>query len=217
MNEINKKTSHNPYKIVKQFEDEIARYTGAPYAISVDNCTNAIFLVCKFLGVEDVTIPSKTYLSVPQSIIHAGGNVIFDKSEEINNWKGIYQLKPYPIYDSAKRFTSDMYIPNSFMCLSFHIKKHLKMGKGGMILTDNEKAVEWFKKARYEGRSEKLYHEDDIDMLGWNMYMTPQQAAHGLALMQNYPNTMPDLDENNGYRDLTEFSVFKNSKVINNQ
>jgi len=217
MNEINKKTSHNPYKIVKQFEDEIARYTGAPYAISVDNCTNAIFLVCKFLGVEDVTIPSKTYLSVPQSIIHAGGNVIFDKSEEINNWKGIYQLKPYPIYDSAKRFTSDMYIPNSFMCLSFHIKKHLKMGKGGMILTDNEKAVEWFKKARYEGRSEKLYHEDDIDMLGWNMYMTPQQAAHGLALMQNYPNTMPDLDENNGYRDLTEFSVFKNCKVIKNQ
>jgi dTDP-4-amino-4,6-dideoxygalactose transaminase len=91
------------------------------------------------------------------------------------------------------------------------------MGKGGMILTDNEKAVEWFKKARYEGRSEKLYHEDDIDMLGWNMYMTPQQASHGLALMQNYPNTMPDLEENNGYRDLTEFSVFKNSKVIKNQ
>ncbi len=54
-------------------------------------------------------------------------------------------------------------------------------------------------------------------MLGWNMYMTPQQAAHGLALMQNYPNTMPDLDENNGYRDLTEFSVFKNCKVIKNQ
>lgn len=214
MNEINKKTSHNPYKIVKQFEDEISRYTGAPYAISVDNCTNAIFLVCKFLGVGDVTIPSKTYLSVPQSIIHAGGNVIFDKSEEINNWKGIYQLKPYPIYDSAKRFTSDMYIPNSFMCLSFHIKKHLKMGKGGMILTDNEKAVEWFKKARYEGRSEKLYHEDDIDMLGWNMYMTPQQASHGLALMQNIPTHNDDLGENNGYRDLTEFSIFKNCKKI---
>lgn len=209
-----RKPINNPYKIVKFFEEEIADYTGSPYAVSVDSCTNAIFLVCKYLKVTEVTIPSKTYLSVPQSIIHSGGQVIFDTSDKTNNWKGIYQLKPYPIYDSAKRLTSNMYIPSSFMCLSFHIKKHLKIGKGGMILTDNEEAVKWFKKARYEGRSEKLYHEDDIDMLGWNMYMTPQEASHGLALMQNYPLEMPDLDENNGYRDLTEFSVFKNCKKI---
>jgi len=209
-----RKPINNPYKIVKFFEEEIADYAGSPYAVSVDSCTNAIFLVCKYLKVTQVTIPSKTYLSVPQSIIHSGGEVIFDTSEETNSWKGIYQLKPYPIYDSAKRLTSNMYIPNSFMCLSFHIKKHLKIGKGGMILTDNADAVKWFKKARYEGRSEKLYHEDDIDMLGWNMYMTPQEASHGLALMQNYPLEMPDLDENNGYRDLTEFSVFKNCKKI---
>ena len=209
-----RKPKTNPYKIVKQFEEEVADYTGAPYAISVDNCTNALFLVCKYLEVQQVTIPSKTYLSVPQSIIHSGGEVIFDTSEETNNWQGIYQLKPYPIYDSAKRFTSDMYIPGSFMCLSFHIKKHLKIGKGGMILTDSEDAVKWFKQARYEGRNEVLYHEDDIKMLGWNMYMTPQQASHGLALMQNYPMNVPDLDEHNGYRDLTDFTVFKNSKKI---
>ena len=53
----------------------------------------------------------------------------------------------------------------------------------------------------------------NIDMLGWNMYMTPQQAAHGLALMQNYPEHVPDLGENNGYRDLTEFSVFEGCRV----
>lgn len=204
----------NPFKIVQMFEEEIADYTGAKYAISVDNCTNAIFLVCKYLNVVDVVIPSKTYLSVPQSIIHAGGNVIFDRTNKTNNWRGIYQLKPYPIYDSAKRFTSNMYIPNTFMCLSFHIKKHLKISKGGMILTDNEEAVKWFKKARYEGRSEKLYHQDDIDMLGWNMYMTPQQASHGLSLMQNIPTHNDDLGENDGYRDLTEFTVFKNYKTI---
>ena len=196
------------------FEEEIAEYTGAPYAVSVDSCTNALFLCCKFLNVTEVTIPSKTYLSVPQSIIHSGANVIFDKTEATNNWQGVYQLKPYPIYDGAKRFTSDMYIPENFVCLSFHIKKHLKIGKGGMILTDNAEAVKWFKKARYEGRGEKLYHEDMIDMLGWNMYMTPQQAAHGLALMQNIPKDNPDLGENNGYRDLTEFPVFKNYKII---
>jgi len=209
-----KKIVHNPYKIVKMFEEEIAEYTGAPYAVSVDNCTNALFLVCKYLNVKEVTIPSKTYLSVPMSIIHSGAEVIFDKTEETNNWKGIYQLKPYPIYDAAKRFTYDMYIPGSFMCLSFHIKKHLKIGKGGMILTNNPDAVAWFKKARYEGRGEKMYHEDNIDMLGWNMYMTPQQAAHGLALMQNMPQQNNDLGENEGYRDLTEFKVFENCRKI---
>jgi dTDP-4-amino-4,6-dideoxygalactose transaminase len=204
----------NPFKVVQMFEEEVANYVNSPFAVSVDNCTNALFLVCKFLNVNQVTIPSKTYLSVPQSIIHSGGEVVFDKSDSANSWKGIYQLKPYPIYDAAKRFTSNMYIPNTYMCLSFHIKKILKIGKGGMILTDNEDAVKWFKKARYEGRSEKLYHEDNIDMLGWNMYMTPQQASHGLSLMQNISLNNEDLGENDGYRDLTEFNVFKKYKTI---
>ena len=199
---------NNPYSIVQMFEEEIANYTGSPYAVSVDSCTNAVFLCCKYLEVKEVIMPKRTYPSIPMSVIHAGGKVKFEDKE----WSGIYSLDPYPIYDSAKRLTSNMYIPNSYMCLSFHIKKLLGIGKGGMILTDNEDAVEWFKKARYEGRSEKFYKDDDIDMLGWNMYMTPQQASHGLSLLQNYPEHVKDMGEENGYRDLTEFSIFKNMK-----
>ena len=200
---------HNPFKIVEMFEETVADYTGAPYAVSVDSSTNALFLCCKYLQVETVTIPARTYLSVPQSIIHAGGNLLFSEKD----WEGIYQLEPYPIYDSAKRLTSGMYIPGSFMTLSFHIKKHLKMGKGGMILTDNKEAAEWFLRARYEGRSKVKYHEDNIEICGWNMYMTPQEAAHGLALMQNFPEHNEDLPENPPYRDLREFELFKNVEV----
>ena len=147
---------HSPYKIVRMFEEEIAEYTGSPYAVSIDSCTNALFLVCKYLEVKEVTIPSQ----------------------------------------------------------SFHIKKLLPIWKGGMILTDDEDAYNWFKKARYEGRSEKYYKDDDITFHGWNMYMTPQQAAHGLSMFQNYPEHMSDLGEDNGYRDLTEFTVFKDFKTI---
>ena len=200
---------HNPFKIVEMFEETVADYTGAPYAVSVDSSTNALFLCCKYLKVDTVTIPARTYLSVPQSIIHAGGNLLFSEKD----WEGIYQLEPYPIYDSAKRLTSGMYIPGSFMTLSFHIKKHLKMGKGGMILTDNKEAAEWFLRARYEGRSKVKYHEDNIEICGWNMYMTPQEAAHGLALMQNFPEHNEDLPENPPYRDLREFELFKNVEV----
>ena len=195
---------HNPYKIVKMFEQEVAHYTGAPYAVATDSCTDALLLCCEYLHVEEVTIPARTYLSVPQSILHAGGTVKFDDTR----WKGIYKLKPYPIYDAAKRFTSGMYIPGSYMCLSFHIKKHLKIGKGGMILIDNFDAYKWLMKGRYEGRSEIKYHDDNIGMNGWNAYMTPEQAARGLMLMQNYPHHNEDISEDPPYRDLREFKLF---------
>lgn len=209
---------HNPYKIVQMFEEEVAEYTGAPYAVSVDSCTNALFLSCLYCNVRgfEVIIPSQTYLSVPQSIIHAGGIPVFDKRPSTNHWTGMYKLRPFAIYDAAKRFTSGMYFgySNSFLCLSFHIKKQLGIGKGGMILTDNKEAVEFFKTARYEGRHEKFYKEDNISFCGWNMYMTPEEAARGLVLMQNYPIHKEDQIELGGYRDLTEFSLFKNYKVI---
>ena len=102
-----RKSLHNAYKIVKLFEEEVAEYTGAPFAVSIDNCTNALFLClmyAKFLLGDEITkevrIPSKTYLSVPQSIIHAGFEPVFDYS--MNSWSGLYQLKPLNIYDSAK-------------------------------------------------------------------------------------------------------------------
>lgn len=193
----------NPFTVVSLFEEAVAEYTGSPYAVAVDSCTNALFLCCKYLEVGEVMIPKETYLSVPQSIIHAGGKVAFRDIK----WSGIYRLSPYPIYDAAKRFTSGMYLPGNYMCLSFHIKKLLPIGKGGMILTDDEKAVDWFKKARYEGRSEVPYHLDNIDSLGWNMYLTPEQAARGLYLLSVLPKHNEDLKE--GYKDLTEFPLFK--------
>ena len=118
-----RKPKHNPYKIVTLLEEEIADYTGAPYVVSIDSCTNALFLCCKYLEVEEVTIPSKTYLSVPQSIIHAGGEVIFDAREKTNDWHGIYQLKPYPIYDAAKRLTSGHVYSRFFYVFIFSHKK----------------------------------------------------------------------------------------------
>jgi len=205
--------SKNPYEIVKQFEEEVAKYTGAPYAVAVDSCTNAIFLACMYENIVNrtVVIPLETYLSVPQSILRAGGKLVFRDYK----WKGVYLLENTNIIDAAKRFTSHMYVEEHHVCLSFHIKKHLKLGKGGMILTQHREAAEWFKKARYEGRTEGVsYHEDDIDMMGWNMYMTPQQAAHGLALMQDIKKENSDLPEKPYYKKLNEFSFFKHYEVV---
>jgi dTDP-4-amino-4,6-dideoxygalactose transaminase len=199
---------HNPYKVVRMFEEEVAEYTGAPDAVAVDSGTNALFLCCRYLEVGEVTIPRHTYISVPQSILHAGGRVRF----EALAWEGMYQLKPYPIWDAAKRFTSAMYVPGTLVCLSFHIKKHLKIGKGGMILTDDPRAVDWLKRARYEGRIEEAYRVDNTAMVGWNMYMTPVDAARGLMLMQDMPAHNPDLAEQ--YPDLAGHQAFRSTSQV---
>mgnify|MGYP001197844422 CR=1 FL=1 len=196
---------NNPQKVVEMFEENMAEYTGAKYAVSCDNCTNAIRMCCDYLKVDEVTIPKRTYISVPQSIKQSGGKLVFEDTK----WKGIYQLKPYPIYDAAKRLTSGMYIKDTLMCLSFGIKKPLKIGKGGMVLTDSTEAYEALKKLRWSGRHEKTsYYEDDPEFMGYNSYITPEWAARGMMLLGVYPKHAEDQVEEPDYRDLTEFTIF---------
>ena len=89
--------------------------------------------------------------------------------------------------------------------------KHLKLSKGGAILTDDKEAYEWFKRARYSGRKECSYHEDDFDMLGWNFYMIPELSARGLLMMnQFYKNGKPIHNEDIElpYPDLSKFKIY---------
>ena len=164
--------------VIRQFEKTIANYCGAPYGIAVESCSAAILLSCLYLKVKEVTIPKKTYFSVPFSIRHAGGTVKFVD----HTWMGAYCLEPYPIIDSAMRFKKNMYRPSYFHCLSFHYAKHIPIGRGGMILTDSKKAVEWFRRMRNDGRREIQKEKDQVTLGGWNFYMTAEQAARGLEL-----------------------------------
>ena len=152
---------HNPYQIVIDFENSIAEYASAKYAIAVESCTAAIFLSLMYRNLkgENVKIPAKTYPSVPCSIIHAGGRVIFTDDD----WEGTYELAPWDIWDGALRFKKNMY-KGGLHCLSFHIKKHLPIGRGGMILTDDENADKWLRKARFDGREPKPLLEDNFTM-----------------------------------------------------
>jgi dTDP-4-amino-4,6-dideoxygalactose transaminase len=191
----------NEYKIVKYFEDLISEYSGSKYAIAVDSCTSALFLSLMYRNVKDkeVIIPKKTYISVPSSIINAGGRVVFNDTR----WKGIYELKPFSIIDSALRFTENMYVKDSLYCLSFHVKKHLKMGKGGMILTDCKNAYRWLTLARYNGREGRDYMHERFRLLGWNVYMTPEEATRGIRIFKTLNKVNKDLE--NPYQDLSKY------------
>jgi dTDP-4-amino-4,6-dideoxygalactose transaminase len=197
----------NPYAVVEQFEKEIARFAGAKYGIAVDSCTNALFLSLMYCDKQPttITIPKYTYISVPSSIIHAGYKV---QLEDLD-WTGVYQLKPLPIYDSAVRFKKNMY-EGGFHCLSFHIKKHLKIGRGGMILTDDENAAKWFRLARFNGRNPVNHTHDTFKMIGWNFYMTNADAARGLWLLSTLVGEQEDITTNN-YPDLSIYNFDKAS------
>ena len=195
------------YQIVEEFEKVIAEYAGAKYGVAVDSCCNALLLSCKYLKVKTVQIPKFTYPGVACAIINAGGKVTFRDTE----WQGRYMLYPYNIYDSALRFRELMYVPETLYCLSFHAKKHLPIGRGGMILTDDKEARDWLRKARFDGRDQVPLDKDNITMTGWNCYLTPEQAARGLTLFDIGRNKFyDDIDSTKqSYPDLSKIEAYK--------
>lgn len=194
-------SAKGPHIVTAMFEEALCEYTGAPYCVAVDNLSNALALCLLRENVQGkvITIPNRTYPSVPCEILLAGAKLQW-RHIQGNTITGAYPLEPTRIWDSALRFTANMYIPGLLMCISFTgAYKHLKLGKGGAILCDREDDYEWFKRARNSGRGECSYHIDSFTMLGRNCYMMPMIAAQGLLLINQFYNLdgtkkhMPDL------------------------
>ncbi len=170
--------------MVDRFEEALCEFTGAPYAVTVDSCTNAIFLALSYQSQdwyhERVIIPSHTYVGVVHAVKNAGWAYQFADVK----WKNAYRLHPTNIWDCAKEFYRGMYRPGDYMCVSFQAGKLLPIGRGGAILTDNARADDWFRKARLDGREAGAdYQKNRFQGEGYHMYMTPPDAARGLWLM----------------------------------
>ena len=202
----------SPYQVVRDFEAAVCEYTGAPYCVTVNSCTMAILLALKWYVTREfaqmrsrVCIPRHTYVSVPMSIIHAGGHVSFrDES-----WLGQYRLDPFPIYDSARRFTSGMYIPGAMQCVSFHASKILGDTQGGAILHNDATTDTWFRRMRFDGRTEGVAPKDDhFVALGYHCYMSADVAARLLVKLYSLPKHNADLP-NDDYPDLSTMEIFR--------
>lgn len=196
------------FQPVKDFEAELSWYTGAPEVIATNCCTNAITLCLmmfrdKFDWIE---IPKRTYVSIAQAIKNVGAEVRFRDED----WKGIFQLNPLPVYDSARRFTWGQYIPGSFMCLSFHNTKFIKhsMG-GGAILCDDPEAAALLRRMRFDGRQEHLVASTDTFVRGMRASMFPGVAAE---LHRYFKQCVAKHNEdlpNSDYPDLSKAPIFK--------
>lgn len=206
-----------PYAVTESFEAALSEYTGAPFAVALNSGTAALMLACqwhfkdrdplqKMYGMyADVEIPKRTYVSVPMAIINAGGNVFFRDED----WRGAYQLKPLPVWDSARRFTSGMYRAGQFQCVSFSASKILGAEQGGAILHDNPEADKWFRRMRFDGRTDGVNPlEETFDLVGHHCLMIPSVAATLLVRLYHLPKHNEDLPPYE-YPDLSKQPAFQ--------
>ena len=177
---------NDPWDWVTTFENEVAEYTGYRYGIACDSNSNAIRLCLHYLNITDtdIEIPANTYVSVPNQIILSGNRPQFRDIK----WKGLYPIGDTSIIDSATAFYEGMGrgYEDKFMILSFHLKKILNIGQGGMILTNRDDFNEWARPMIYDGRhKDRLYKEDEFECVGWHMYMSPESAKKGLEIFNS--------------------------------
>ena len=143
------------------------------------------------------------------SVKHAGCIPILQNT----SWSGSYQLKPYPIWDAAPMWKRGMF-NGGIQVISFQIKKPIPIGKGGMILTDDLETSKWLRKARHDSREiTTFYAYDDFEFYGWHYYMTPEDAARGILLMDAVGDQDFPLRSSESYIDLSTKTLFKNESL----
>ena len=194
------------FNIVTDFENKIAEFFGSPYAIAVDSCTHGVELALRYTQVDHITVPKHTYLSIP----FLANKLWIDLFWKDENWVDYYYLTD-KVIDAAVLWKPNSYIPGTFMGVSFQYQKHLSLGRGGIILTDNKEAAVQLKKMSYDGRIPNVpWREQNIDTVGYHYYMTPEVAQNGLDKLSEAINTPPRQWVVSDWPDLTQMSIFKN-------
>ena len=194
------------FQAVTEFENKIAEFFSSPYAIAVDSCTHGVELALRYTQVDHITVPKHTYLSIP----FLANKLWIDLFWKDENWVDYYYLTD-KVIDAAVLWKPNSYIPGTFMGVSFQYQKHLSLGRGGIILTDDKEAAVQLKKMSYDGRIPNIpWREQNIDTVGYHYYMTPEVAQNGLDKLSEAINTPPRQWVVSDWPDLTQMSIFKN-------
>ncbi len=204
-------------------EQEFAKFSGAKFGIATNGCTMALYLVLKRMNLkpsDEVIVPSFTWSATAAAVINAGGRPVFGDIDP-DSWcldpkdvkkkitkrtklvipvhyagraaKGFANFPVPVMYDSAHRIERNGF-DGVTSCYSFYAMKNMTTVRGGMILTNDKEAADWYLKAvhgglakdtfsRYQGTKKitadasSFYY--DVEMPGWNFDMTDVEAAIG--------------------------------------
>lgn len=189
---------------ITEFENKVANFFGSPYAVAVDCCTHGVELCLRYKNIRKIKVPKRTYISIP--FLANKLNLDLEWKDEV--WTNYYYLTD-SIIDAAVLWKKNSYVPNTFMSVSFQFRKHLALGRGGIILTDDENAAMELKKMSYDGRHPDIpWREQNISIMGYHYYMTPETAELGLEKLDKAINTIPKQWIVTDWPDLTQMEVF---------
>ena len=164
-----------------KFEQDLAEYTGAPFAVVTDGGTHAIELCLRYDRPQMLAFTAFTYLSVPMLMHHLEINYVLTGEE----WCGEYQFHGTRIWDSARRLEPGMYRAGQMQCLSFGYSKPMYLGKVGAILLDDKEAYHTLSAWRADGRDlHKQPWEDQVVFgQGWHYCPTLDDCERGSQLL----------------------------------
>jgi dTDP-4-amino-4,6-dideoxygalactose transaminase len=193
------------FNTITEFENKIADFFGSPYAVAVDCCTHGVELCLRYTKSDHISVPKNTYLSIP----FLAEKLNINREWRYEDWVDYYYVTD-KIIDAAVLWKPNSYIPGTYMNISFQFRKHLALGRGGVILTDDKKAAEILKKMSYDGRDPNvLWRDQNIDMIGYHYYMTPETAQLGLDKLPKAIETKPVQWTIKDWPDLTQMDIFK--------
>lgn len=197
------------FETITTFEKRLSNFFGSKHAICVDSCTHGLELVLRYRNEKKIIVPKRTYLSIP----FLANKLNIEREWKDENWEDFYALNDgdRKIIDAAVLWKENSYIPNTFMCISFQYQKHLSLGRGGVILLDNDDDALILKKMSYDGRVPNLpWRDQNIDYVGYHYYMTPETAKLGLDKIDDAIKNKPKKWKVSDWPDLTEMKIFKN-------
>jgi dTDP-4-amino-4,6-dideoxygalactose transaminase len=90
-------------ELVREFEVQFAQVTGVKHAIAVSNCTAALHLAYKSLGIgagDEVICPSLSFVATANAIHYTGAEPIFADVKNLDEW--LISVKTIDIVRSTK-------------------------------------------------------------------------------------------------------------------
>lgn len=188
-----------------EFEERLAQYTGAPYAIATDCCTHAIELCFRLDEVTATAFTPYTYLSIPMLMHKLGVNYGYHQDKQ-QDWTGEYRFTLTRIWDSARRLERNMH-NGDLQCLSFGFDKPLSIGRGGAILCNDKYDYDRLKRMSYDGRDLNIspWQEQKVFEVGYHYKPTIEEAIKGLELLEGFSGVCQYKD----YPDLREIEIIQ--------
>ena len=184
------------FEKIKEFEDKLATFTGAPCAIMTDCCTHAIEMCLRYDQITDCSFTPYTYLSIPMTMHKLGIDYSYfpDHLAHRQHWVGEYKFEGTRIWDSARRLERNMYRPGQMQCLSFGHTKPLHIGHGGAILLDDKRSYDDIIRMRYDGRDLNIspWAEQKVFHVGYHYKPSIEDAIQGLALLVGLEEYCPE-------------------------